>query len=563
MRKASPDATREPPKRCKIKVGESGQCGREPKRTRREPGRVEHLVDLEYLRSATPGGSPDAPPPDSEEELRRFAQVQERLAPLARRLVADPRIPQTVVVVPSLSLDTEELSKIPGAHHYEERLLCMLMLLRMPRTHLVFVTSQHIPMAIVDYFLHLLPGVPLRHARRRLTLLSCHDASDLPLTRKILDRPRLIERIRSAIPDPDSAHLTCFNSTALERSLAVQLNVPLYGNDPELNYLGTKSGSRQVFREAGISLPDGFENLRDAGDIAEALVELKRRHPGLRRAAIKLDEGFSGEGNAVFPFDGAPESGDLARWVRDELPRRIKFEAKEETWEHYCHKFAEMGGIVESWVEGGEVRSPSVQCRITPLGEAAVVSTHDQVLGGPTGQIFLGSTFPADAAYSRDIMEAGQKVGKVLKERGALGRFAIDFISVKREEGWEHAAIEINLRKGGTTHPYLILRFLTDGAYDPDDGTYCTPTAKPCYYYASDNLQSPSYRGLTPDDLVDIAVDNGLHFDGASQQGVIFHLIGALSEYGKLGAVCIGDSHESARKFYRDTVEVLDRETQR
>jgi len=150
----------------------------------------------------------------------------------------------------------------------------------------------------------------------------------------------------------------------------------------------------------------------------------------------------------------------------------------------------------------------------------------------------------------------------VLRERGALGIFAIDFISVRRGEGWEHAAIEINLRKGGTTHPYLILRFLTDGTYDANDGLYCTPTAKPCYYYASDNLQSPAYKGLTPDDLVDIAVDNGLHFDSASQQGVVFHLIGALSQYGKVGTVCIGDSHENALKYYRDTVAVLDREAQ-
>jgi hypothetical protein len=513
--------------------------------------------------TSTPVSGTGIPEPGSAEELRRFARIQERLAPLAQRNISDPRAPQTVVVVPSLSLDAEELAKISGVHHYEERLLCMLMLLRKPRTHLVFVTSQPIATAIVDYFLHLLPGVPLRHARARLTLLSCHDASDEPLTKKILERPRLIERIRAAIADPAAAHLTCFNSTALERSLAVRLDIPLYGNDPELNYLGTKSGSREVFREAEVPLPDGFEHLRDAEDIMDAVVELKRREPGLRRVAIKLDEGFSGEGNAVFLYDGAPEGRDLERWVRNELPRRIKFEAKNETWEHYCHKFAEMGGIVECWVEGGEVRSPSVQCRINPLREAAIVSTHDQVLGGPSGQIFLGSTFPADADYSRDIKEFGNRVGEVLRERGALGRFAIDFISVRREGRWEHAAIEINLRKGGTTHPYLILRFLTDGTYDPEDGIYCTPTEKPCYYYASDNLQSPAYKGLTPDDLVDIVVNNGLHFDGASQQGVVFHLIGALSQYGKLGTVCIGDSHESARKFYRDTVAVLDREAQK
>src|SRR5918998_3705329 len=105
------------------------------------------------------------PVPGSDEELRLFARLQERLEPLARRVISDRRLPQTVVVVPSLTLDSEELAKIPGAHYYEERLLCMLMLLRLPRTNVVFVTSQHIPAAIVDYYLHLLPGVPLRHAR--------------------------------------------------------------------------------------------------------------------------------------------------------------------------------------------------------------------------------------------------------------------------------------------------------------------------------------------------------------------------------------------------------------
>jgi len=517
------------------------------------------MVDVRVAGVTEPGW----PEPGSAEELSLFAALQEKLGPLARKVISDPRATQTVVVVPSLTMDTEELAKIPGAHHYEERMLCMLMLLRLPRTHVIYVTSQSIATAIVDYYLHLLPGIPLRHARSRLTLLACHDASDVPLTQKILDRPRLMDRIRQAIADHGAAHMTCFNSTALERTLAVRLGIPLYGNDPQLNYLGTKSGSREAFRSAGVSLPDGFEHLRDTDDVAEAIVELKRRKPELRRAAIKLDEGFSGEGNAVFPYDGCPEGRDLARWVENALPRRIRFEAAGETWERYGRKFEEMGGIVECWLEGEEVRSPSVQCRINPLGDATVVSTHDQVLGGPSGQIFLGSTFPADAGYSRDIMEAGRKVGKVLRERGALGRFAIDFISVRRGEGWEHAAIEINLRKGGTTHPYLILRFLTDGTYDADDGLYCTPTAKPCYYYASDNLQSPAYKGLTPDDLVDIAVDNGLHFDGASQQGVVFHLIGALSQYGKVGTVCIGDSHESALNYYEDTVAVLDREAKK
>ena len=158
-----------------------------------------------------------------------------------------------------------------------------------------------------------------------------------------------------------------------------------------------------------------------------------------------------------------------------------------------------MGGVVECFLEGGEeVRSPLVQCRIDPLGQISIVSTHDQVLGGPSGQIFLGSTFPADAEYSRDIREAGRWVAEVLKQRGALGRFAIDFLSTRREGNWEHAAIEINLRKGGTTHPYLMLQFLTDGTYDSENGLYCTPTGQPCYYYASVTCGARRIRVLPP-----------------------------------------------------------------
>ena len=51
------------------------------------------------------------PAPGSVEELRRFAQLQERLAPLFRRVFPYPRAPRTVVVVPSLSLDAEELAR--------------------------------------------------------------------------------------------------------------------------------------------------------------------------------------------------------------------------------------------------------------------------------------------------------------------------------------------------------------------------------------------------------------------------------------------------------------------
>ncbi|MGZ8471150.1 MAG: peptide ligase PGM1-related protein [Gemmatirosa sp.] len=503
------------------------------------------------------------PAPGSSEERRQFAELQGRLAPLFQRVFHDRHAAQTVVVAPSMSLDAQELAKLTAATRYEERLLCLLMLLRQPRTHVVYLTSEAVPTAVIDYYLHLLPGVPPGHARRRLTLLSCDDRSNAPLTEKLLARPALLDRIRAGIADPWSAHLTCFNATALERTLAVRLGIPLYACDPALNDLGTKSGSREVFRRAGVMLPAGFERLRDADDVVGALSELKRADPALRRAVVKLDEGFSGEGNATFAYDGAPAGGALASWVRAELPTRLRFEASGESWEQYLPKFAAMGGVVECFLEGDDVRSPSVQCRVDPLGRRAIISTHDQLLGGPSGQVYWGCTFPAAGSYRPGIQDAAGRVADVLASEGVLGRFAVDFVSVRRGDGWASAAIEINLRKGGTTHPYLMLQFLTDGVYDPEAGVYRSAAGRTCYYCASDNLGDPAYVGLTPDDLIDIAVSNDLHFDAATQRGVMFHLLGALPGYGKLGAVAVGESHAAAERYFRGTVDTLLREVWR
>ena len=510
---------------------------------------------------AHPLSAPDAPSPlDPTEIQARFAALQQQLPHQFTEVFPYDHAPRTVVVVPSLSLDVDELRKITGVHHYEERMLCMLMLLRLPRTHLIYVTSEPVHPTIIDYYLHLLPGIPVNHARRRLTLLSCFDASSKPLTQKILERPRLQRRLRKAIADIESAHMTCFNATSLEQELAVRLGIPLYATDPGLAHLGTKSGSRKVFREAGIFMPDGEEDLRDEHDIVEALAAVKSRNPHLRKAVVKLNDGFSGEGNATLRLETAPTSG-LKTWLRDALPRHLVFTAPSDTWESYRAKFHDMGGIVEAFIEGDSKRSPSAQCRIDPLGHAEAISTHDQILGGPSGQVFQGCSFPADAAYRLAIQDAGLRVADVLRNYGSLGRFGVDFVSVREDDRWKHYAIEINLRKGGTTHPFLMLQYLTDGTYDLETGRYLTPAGQPRFYYASDNLHRPAFAGLTPDDLIDIAVCHRLHFHGATQQGVVFHLIGGLSEFGKLGVVCIGDSHDGARALYAHTLDVLAAET--
>jgi hypothetical protein len=502
----------------------------------------------------------DPPPaPGSVEEASTYAAIQARFPDMYRAVFADPQAPRTVVVVPSMSLHPSELAKIPGVIHYEERMLCLLMLLRLPRTQLIYVTSIAISPAVIDYYLHLLPGIPGFHARKRLHLISCDDPSLEPLSKKILDRPEKLAELKNAIANPEAAHMSCFNTSPLEKTLAVQLGIPMYACDPSLTQLGNKSMGRELFRRAGLDLPDGFENLRDRGDISQALVDLHQRNPELGRAVVKLNDGFSGEGNAVVDLRGLSDGVDQRREADKRLTSQIRFEAAGETWAEYEPKFRTMGGIVEEMIEAPGRRSPSVQMRIDPLGEVQIVSTHDQILGGPNGQVYEGCTFPARKTYRLDLQTAGKRVGEALKLQGVLGRFGIDFISVREGDRWRHYAIEINLRKGGTTLPYLMLEFLTDGSYDSDTGRFHTPTGDARTYYATDNLVDERYRGLTSEELIDIAVYEGLHYHATAQQGLVFHLLGAVTEYGKVGMVSIANSRRAAREQYAAAVASLDR----
>jgi len=243
--------------------------------------------------------------------------------------------------------------------------------------------------------------------------------------------------------------------------------------------LGTKSSNRQLFRSCGINIPKGFEDLYTEEDIVHSLVSLKKANPQLQRAVLKINEGFSGDGNAIFSYDGIPLNSDLENWIKIHLPLRIKIIADDLTYKDFLQKFEQLGGIAEEFLEGEIKATPSVQCRINPLGEVQVISTHDQITGGEGGQVYLGATFPACNEYAHTIAEMGKRISFELKKLGVLGRFAIDFISVKEDTGWKHYAIEINLRKGGTTHPYLLLQFLTEGKYNAAKGCYYTANGQP------------------------------------------------------------------------------------
>ena len=217
----------------------------------------------------------------------------------------------------------------------------------------------------------------------------------------------------------------------------------MYGADPKFFPPGTKSGCRKIFMDEDVPYPLGREDIGSKEDLVGAIAQMRVTKPSIRQVMVKLNEGVSGEGNAVIDLTGLPavaegsDPGSDKAMLEDRL-RAMKFELQGTTYESYMEKLQERKGVVEERIMGEEFRSPSVQLRVTPLGKVELLSTHDQLLGGPTGQSYLGCVFPADTAYAPLITREAAKVGRRLAKEGVIGRFALDFVVVRAKNGtWE------------------------------------------------------------------------------------------------------------------------------
>src|SRR5690606_35713419 len=179
-------------------------------------------------------------------------------------------------------------------------------------------------------------------ARRRLTLLSLGRFSGRGLARDLADDTAALDRLRALLAERDDRVVILpFNVTDAERRIAVHLGAPLFAVHPDLVPLGSKTGSRRVARAAGVPVLPGVEDLWSTGEISAAVDRLRLRHADIDAVVVKLNNGFSGQGNAMVKWHG-PDA-DLA-------DRETVFCAPGETWSSFAEKIAAEGAIVEQLV---------------------------------------------------------------------------------------------------------------------------------------------------------------------------------------------------------------------
>lgn len=448
-----------------------------------------------------------------------------------------------MIALPSYSVSESLLShygdRIPSLEH--RYLNAIAVAGRITSTEFLYISTRAPLPEVVDYYLALLPEDRRASTRERLWIIEVpDDGTPRSVAQRLLDRPDLIAAIRDRIGDRP-AFIEPWNVTESEVNLALALGVPINGTRPELRPLAFKSAGRRLFAEVGVPAPLGREDVRTTDDVVDAVHWIASQRPHLGGVVVKHDDSGAGDGNVVLDLRPMHGTADPEAWLRarvDGLPDWYRADLLR-------------GGVVEERIAGAQFSSPSAQVDLRPDGRVHVLATHEQVLGGEGGQVYLGCKFPADPWYAPRLAEHAARIGSALASKGALGRFSVDFVAAADEAGrWDVYAIEVNLRKGGTTHPYAALRNLVPGRYDVDAGAWIADDGSTRAYTSSDNLVHESWLGLAPADVIGAAARAGLQFDPVAKVGTVLHMLAALEIDGRFGVTAIAASRDEADAMF-------------
>jgi hypothetical protein len=212
--------------------------------------------------------------------------------------------------------------------------------------------------------------------------------------------------------------------------------------------------------------------------------------------------------------------------------------------------------IAEQLVEAEDLRSPSYQGTVDADGQIITLSTHEQFLSG-NGQVYSGCLFPAAEDYRLLLIDYGEKVGRRLAEIGVRGGdFGVDFIAVRSGQGWRLLGCELNLRTTATKHGFLMATSLLGAV--PDEGGRIFVDGTERVYHATDAIIDSRYLGLHPSQLIEAVRNSGLSYDHDRKTGVVLHMMSAVTNFGKFGAISIGETQAQAGALIRGLHDLID-----
>ena len=493
-----------------------------------------------------------------------------------------------LVLVNSLSYPHDP--GLVGGEFYDVRPLAQILFAKDPNLQLVYVTAMPISQSVIH---HVLRGrSDADEILKRVHFISINDSGTENLAAKLV-MPKhaedvakikaVVDRLRSETGAPAASQFYMTDANAWKLTAAFGIPDAIFGFHPSLERWTGKYGNRKVMADVlsrfktrsskvRVRMADGEEGIFNVEQVVDAIDRVRARHPGLAKVAIKLEQGTSGGGN-IFR--------DIARWGDPTMTHQDKIDQIESTLRDFTigiadpKSFLELlgheGAVVEEFVEDYSlpgVTFPSCQADIAPDGSIQIVSTHEQIL--KDRNVYMGVDYLAKPAYRGVLREVTQAMGRKLAQEGVIGRIAVDFAAVPRADGtYDVFVIEINVRLGGTTHPLIAAKELTDAYYDGKGELRRAGDNLPVRYRAMDhdvraNLAADVSRGLPgvgEDEFLaffERPENRDILFNKSTRKGTVFHLLPAVRLSGNVGYTIIGTSKREVDGMQARLTELLD-----
>lgn len=464
-----------------------------------------------------------------------------------------------IIACPSISLKREDIEKIVAIDLYEMRSLWQILYAVKKNIHVLYLSSNPVETENVK---HLLSCIGLDETvKSRISFYDMHMYGGINLSEKIINSGNFLNILNAQIKKFPT-FLMPFNYTDIERKLAGILGIPVFGCHPSLAYWQTKSGNKTIFRRAQIPMPEGIENVKSREDIIFGVLNLWRQNPTQKKYMVKLDSGVSGEGNALLELDldfadfDQLSIKDKLNYIEQQL-EKMRFQQDDLNFEEFALRM-QAGGIIEVFLEGENFYSPSSQGYIHPNLNVELLATHEQVLD-QSGMKYLGCRFPAPVDIRSKISEWTHEIGKELSQIGVLGFFSVDYIVYTNSLGEEEIkVIEINIRQGGTTHPYQTAKLVTNSKFNIKSGLLETPKGEPVHYVANDNFCREKLKNSEPKSLINFLQQQKVLFNPETKKGAVLHMLNSMSRFGKLGYTVIAPSHEEVDLIRTRLEKVVD-----
>ena len=286
-------------------------------------------------------------------------------------------------------------------------------------------------------------------ARARLHVLEVPDPSHRSIAEKLLDRPDLIDELRRADRRTAGVHR------------AVERHRPRGGGGAGAGRADQRLGAAAVAarasrapvagcsRRPGVPVAAGCEDVRTIDDVLAAVAAVRAARPARRRGGDQARRQRRGRRQ---PGDRPAHPRRPARHGSRRCPSGTST-----TWP--------TARVVEELITGTRFTTPSVQIDVLP-DQPGRGARHPRAGDGRRRRPGVhGLPLPRRPGLRRRSWPgtAGRSASAWPRTACSAGRASTSRRRGTRAARWHLHALEVNLRKGGTTHPYAVLRNIAPG----------------------------------------------------------------------------------------------------